>query len=86
MDAMASQATVLYTKLQIDWTSTTDVMDERDFARFEFKMSFGRISDIAQHPWFGSNILMQPVFQNFLTSSCVLQHLSVHHVYTVTIS
>ena len=25
-------------------------MDERDFARFEFKMSFGRITYIAQHP------------------------------------
>ena len=26
-------------------------MDELDFARFEFKMSFGRISYIAQSPW-----------------------------------
>ena len=26
-------------------------MDERDFARFEFKMSFGRISYVAQNPW-----------------------------------
>ena len=29
-------------------------MDERDFARFEFQMSFGRISYIAQHPVFTS--------------------------------
>ena len=28
-----------------------DVMDEQDFAGFEFKMSFGRVSYIAQHPW-----------------------------------
>ena len=28
-----------------------DVMDERDLARFELKMSFGRMSYIAQHPW-----------------------------------
>ena len=28
----------------------TNVMDERRFAWFEFKMSFGRISFIAQHP------------------------------------
>ena len=35
-----------------DWTTETDVMDERDFAQFEFSMSFGRISYMAQHPWF----------------------------------
>ena len=26
-------------------------MDEPDFSRFKFKMSFGRMSYIAQHPW-----------------------------------
>ena len=30
----------------LDWTTVTDVMDERDFTRFEFRMSFGRISYI----------------------------------------
>ena len=42
---------VLFAKFQTDWTIKTDVMDERDFARFKFMMSFGRISYIAQHPW-----------------------------------
>ena len=41
---------VLCAKFQIDWTIETDVMDERNFARFELKMSFGRISYIAQNP------------------------------------
>ena len=43
---------MLYTKLQTDWTIKTDVVDERDFARFGFKISFGQISYIAQYPWF----------------------------------
>ena len=30
-----------------DWTTRTDLMGERDFTRFEFKMTFGRISYIA---------------------------------------
>ena len=30
---------VLCAKFQIDWTIETGVMDERDFARFEFKMN-----------------------------------------------
>ena len=37
--------------LNAKWTTETDVMDERHFARFEFKMSFERISYIAQHSW-----------------------------------
>ena len=41
---------VLYAGFQTDWTIKTDVMDEQDFVRFEFKMSFGRISYIAQYP------------------------------------
>ena len=45
-----SVTAVLCAKFQTDWTIETDVMDERDFVRFEFKMSFGRISYIAQHP------------------------------------
>ena len=40
---------VLCAKFQDDCTSALDVKGERDFARFEFKMSFGRISYIAQH-------------------------------------
>ena len=42
---------VVLTKVQNDWTSGMDVMGERDFTRFGVKMSFGRISYIAQHPW-----------------------------------
>ena len=41
--------------LQSDRTTETDVTAERDFARFEFKMSFERVSYIAQHP---RNIIM----------------------------
>ena len=35
---------VLCAKFQNDWTIARDIIDERVFARFEFKMSFGRIS------------------------------------------
>ena len=38
---------LLCAKFQNDLTTEMDVMDERDFARFEFKMSFGWISYIA---------------------------------------
>ena len=44
---------VICAKLQIDWATETDDMEERDIARFEFKMCFGRISYIARHPGFG---------------------------------
>ena len=33
-------------------------MDERDFARFEFKVGFERMSYIAQHPGFPLNQLI----------------------------
>ena len=36
--------------IQNDWITETDVIGKRDFARFEFKMSFWRISYIAHHP------------------------------------
>ena len=36
-------------KFQSDWTTETEVMDGRDVARFEFKMSYGRMSYITQH-------------------------------------
>ena len=39
-----SDTAVLCAKFQNDRTMETGVMDERDFARFEFKISFGRIS------------------------------------------
>ena len=45
-----SNTAVLCAKFQNDWMIETDGMDERDFTRFEFKMSFGWISYIAQHP------------------------------------
>ena len=41
---------VLCAKFQTDWIIEMDVMDERDFARFEFRMSCGRISYIAEYP------------------------------------
>ena len=40
-----SDTAVLCAKFQNDWTTETDVMDEQNFARFEFKMSFGAL------PW-----------------------------------
>ena len=39
---------VLCAKLWKDWTTKTDVTDERDYEKVEFKMSFGRMSYIAQ--------------------------------------
>ena len=39
-----SDTFVLCAKFQNDWTSETDVMGEWEFTRFEFKMSFRRIS------------------------------------------
>ena len=43
---------VFCAKLQSDWATETNVMDERDFTKFEFKMRFGWISYIAQHTWY----------------------------------
>ena len=47
----SSYHVVLCAKFQNDWIIETAVTYERDFARFQFRMSFGRISYIAQHPW-----------------------------------
>ena len=41
----------VWTNFQNDLTTKRNVLDERAFARFEFKMSFGQISHIAQCPW-----------------------------------
>ena len=41
---------VLCAKFQNDWTIATNVLDKWYFARFEFKVNFGRISPVAQHP------------------------------------
>ena len=41
---------VLCAKFQNYWATETNVMDERDFARFEFKISFECSSFIAQPP------------------------------------
>ena len=38
-----SDIALLCAKLQNDWTTETDVMDEQVFTRFEFEMSFRRI-------------------------------------------
>ena len=45
-----SDTTVFSATFHNDWTTETDVMDERDFRRFEFKMSFGWISYIVHSP------------------------------------
>ena len=45
-----SDTAMLCAKFQDDWTIDTDVMDEQDFGRFEFKMSFRQLSYVAQHP------------------------------------
>ena len=42
---------VLCAKFQDNWIIKMDVMGERDFVRFEFKICFRRISCIAQHLW-----------------------------------
>ena len=47
---LGSDTAVLCAKFQTNWTIGTEVVDERDFARFQFKICFGRISYIAQHP------------------------------------
>ena len=53
---------VLRVKCQNDWTTETDVIDEQDFARFEFKMSFARISYITQHRGFdGLNLFAKGI-------------------------
>ena len=41
---------MLCAKFQDSWIIQTDVMYERDFARFEFMMCFQQASFIAQHP------------------------------------
>ena len=43
---------MLCVKFQNDWMIEKEIVGKRDFARFAFKMSFGRISYIAQHPRF----------------------------------
>ena len=45
-----SYAVVLCAKYQNDWATEIDAMDERDFARFEFKMSSVGKSCIATSP------------------------------------
>ena len=59
---------MLCVKCQNDLTSEIDVMDKRDFVRFEFKMSFGRISYmyILQQPtdWIYKYICTSPSQSN----------------------
>ena len=61
-----------YSKFQNDWTIETEVIDDWDFARFEFKMGFGRISYIEQHP--RDNFTIQTKACQFLNCSTLLQH------------
>ena len=46
-----SAIVVLCIKFQSDQSTEALVMGKREFASFEFKMNFGRISYIAQGPW-----------------------------------
>ena len=64
----------LWEKLQNDWTTETDVMDKQNFARVEFKMSFGWISYITRHPWCwsGAPDLFQHQFQ-----------MAEHHIFRI---
>ena len=39
---------ILSCSVQNDWVTDKQVMGKRDYTRIEFKMSFGRISYIAQ--------------------------------------
>ena len=41
---------VLCEKFQNDWITEADAMEKWELARFQFVMSFGWISYIAQHP------------------------------------
>ena len=41
---------VLRANFQMESTTDVNELDERDYARFEFKMRFGWILDIAQGP------------------------------------
>ena len=47
----ASDTAVLCAKFQSDRSTEAWVMGKRDFARYEFKLNFGRISYISQGPW-----------------------------------
>ena len=51
--------TVLHTKCQNDLTTEQWIMDERNFAMIEFKMSFGRTPYILKAPCF--TVLVMPV-------------------------
>ena len=42
-----SDTIVFYIKFQNDWATEIDIMDKRDFARFEFEVSFGGMSHMA---------------------------------------
>ena len=44
-----SDTAMFYAKFQDDGMIDSDVMDQRDFARFEFKMSFARVSYILRN-------------------------------------
>ena len=46
-------ACVICTNFHNDWAIQGDVIDERNFARFEFEESFGRASVITAAPWVG---------------------------------
>ena len=47
---MVSKQWIYVQKFRNHWTTEINVMDVRDFPRFEFKMDLGRISHIATRP------------------------------------
>ena len=53
---------VLGANFQNDLAIDIYVMDERDFARFKLKMTFGRLSHIALSSWFCASDLYQQAF------------------------
>ena len=59
-----------FAKFQNDCATEMDVIDDWDFARFEFKMRFGDISDIAIVPWNGLWLEAMSVTFCFLASFC----------------
>ena len=67
---------VLCAKFQTEWTIEMGVVDKQDFARFEFKMSFGQISYIPL-TWHSCRPSHWPLISRVTTSP---QRLTVHKV------
>ena len=55
MESHGSDTAVLCAKFQNDWSLVKYIMGKQDFVRFEFKISFGGISNTITVPWFCYN-------------------------------